>query len=564
VKKNYWERLQQQRITRRRLLGGAAVTAAGAAAFGLAGCDDEGGGEPSGGTPGTAQAEGTPIPGGILHSQQAVAYPNFSPFGALAALTQGLFVGFTFYDHLWYVPTDTGTTEPFLASEIEQVDALQVNVTMGDATFHDKPPINGRDVRSTDLKASVERFREDPPLGFSWLHEIFDRIETSSDRELTYFQNRPWAWFFTSSNAGSPISSSIIPEELLDGSSASDEILQNDPIGSGRWMLEGHSNFTNLQLRKFPNWREPGLPYLDGIDYLYITEDAQAIAAFRDQQIDSIAGLTSDELADLEADFSDEIATASDLSRAYRTLMLKYEEPFLDERVRQGINLGLNRQEIMDTLDLGDGQFAGPVPPSHQSYVLPDDDPDLQEWFRFDAAEGRAMLEAANFPMDEPIDLQYSNFGDAPQLAQIVHQQLTNLGLNVNLPPAEDLVTLWLPTTLQGGNFKMTCFTHLPYEDPSLPLAFYMGPGARKGAGNFMGYQDDDVDAAILAAAEELEEEARIEKTKEAQRVVIQKWGPMLNLYSAITFGARWNYLKGVVTGRGSYGAFNSRAWLDK
>jgi peptide/nickel transport system substrate-binding protein len=559
VSRNYWQRLQQQRITRRRLLGGAAATAAGAAALGLVACDDNGGGEPSG-TPGTAVAEGTPKPGGIQKTRQAVAYPNFSPFGALAALTQGLFVGFTFYDHLWYVPTDTGETELFLAINIEQVDAEHVNVTIGDAVFHDKPPVSGRAVKSTDLKASVERFREDPPLGFSWLHEILDRIDAPDDKTVQYIQNRPWAWFFTSSNAGSPISSSIIPEEVLDD----DEILQNDPIGSGRWMLGGHSNFTNVELRKFPNWREEGLPYLDGIDNVYITEDAQAIAAFRAEQIDSIVGLTSEELADLESEFGDQIATASDLSRSYRTLMLKYEPPFDDERVRQGINLGLNRQEIADTLDLGSGEFCGPVPPAHRTYVLPEDDPDLQEYFRFDPDEGRSMLEGAGFPMDEPFDLQYSNFGDAPQLAQIVHQQLRNLGLNVNLPPAEDLVTLWLPTTLQGGNFKMTCFTHLPYEDPSLPLAFYMGPGAREGAGNFMGYQDDEADAAILAAAEELEEEARIEKTMEAQRVLVRKYAPMLNLYSSISYGARWQYLKGTVEGRGSYGLFNSRTWLDK
>jgi len=52
--------------------------------------------------------------------------------------------------------------------------------------------------------------------------------------------------------------------------------------------------------------------------------------------------------------------------------------------------------------------------------------------------------------------------------------------------------------------------------------------------------------------------------TKEAQRVIIRKWGPMLNLYSPRTFGATWNHYKGLVLGRGSFGLFNSRDWLDK
>ncbi len=79
-----------------------------------------------------------------------------------------------------------------------------------------------------------------------------------------------------------------------------------------------------------------------------------------------------------------------------------------------------------------------------------------------------------------------------------------------------------------------------------------------------MGFRDEDVEQAFRAAAEELDEERRIELTKEAQRVIIRKWGPMLNLHSAISFSARWSYLKGVVTGRGSFGLFNSRAWLDR
>ena len=54
----------------------------------------------------------------------------------------------------------------------------------------------------------------------------------------------------------------------------------------------------------------------------------------------------------------------------------------------------------------------------------------------------------------------------------------------------------------------MTCFLHLPYEDPDLPLRFYLsGEGDRK---NFMGYKDAEVDAAVLAAAGELDETARI------------------------------------------------------
>jgi ABC-type transport system substrate-binding protein len=543
-----WDRVMRQRITRRRLLGGATAGAAGVA---LVACGGGGGTTPRGGTP--PAAEGTPRPGGILRSRQGSAFPNFNPFGSgISALAQGLFTGFTIFDHLWYVPTDTGEVINFLASEIEVIDPLTVQVKMGEAVFHDKPPVSGRDVRASDVKASIEKFKEQIPFGFSWLHEIFERIDTPDERTVVYNQNRPWFWFFTSSNAGSPWTSSIVPAETLDN----EELLQNDPIGSGRWVLDGHDAFTNVRLRKFENWREPGLPYLEGIQFVLITDDTLAQAAFEAKDVDSIGGLNHEELDDLQNRWGDQIVTSSDLSRSYRTMMVKYEPPFLDERVRHALSLALNRQEIMQIIDLGDGELTGPLPPAHETYVLGEDDPDLQEYLRYAPDEARQMLDDAGFPFDQEFELKYHTLPGNPDLAGILQQQLDRVGIKVKLT-GED-ITRWLTNTLGPGNFQMTCFTHLPYEDPSLPLNyFYREP-------NFMGYSDPDVDAANEAAALEEDPDRRVELTKEAQRVIIRKWAPQYTLYSPITFGARWSYLKGVIEGRGSFGLFNSQAWLDK
>ena len=94
------------------------------------------------------------------------------------------------------------------------------------------------------------------------------------------------------------------------------------------------------------------------------------------------------------------------------------------------------------------------------------------------------------------------------------------------------------------------------------PMRFFLaGSGTQK---NFMGYDDADVNAAIVAAAEELDEQARIQKVLTAQKTIIKKWAPMLNLYSPINYSARYAYVKGSITGRGSYGLFNRTTWLDK
>lgn len=540
-------------MTRRRFLGASAAVLG---AAGIVGCD---GGGDGGATPApTAGATETPKLGGIMKLRQTAPYPSMNPFGAgITSLAQSLFLGFTVFDHMWYVPTDTGVLELFLATSVEQPDAQTVIAKIGPSVFHDKPPVNGRAVVAEDIAKSYLRFREAPPVGYSWLHHVMESIEAPDDETVVIRQKIPWAWVFTSSNAGSPISSSIVPPEIHDD----EALLNRDAIGSGRWVLAGHDNGANVRLRKFPNWRVPGEPYLDGIDFPLIQEDAAALAAFAARDIDTVGFPTRLDAEDMKNRLGDRITVASDLSRAYATLMIKYEPPFLDERVRHAINLAIDRDEIIQAIDLGDGVKCGPVPPAHKRYALPEDDPDLHEYFRHDPAEARRLLEVAGFPFDQEIEFKFAATPSTTQLAEVLIRQLSEVGLRLR-PISQDLLTVWLVQTLSQGNFQLTSFVHLPYEDPDLPLRFYLSSEAERR--NFMDYKDDEVDRAVLAAAQELDEERRVELCQEAQRIIIRRWAPMLNLYSSISYSAAWNYVKGLVTGRGSYGLFNARAWLDK
>ena len=558
----YW---QAKRLSRRRLLGGVAVGGASLGAIALVGCSSSSKKSSSGTTPvsqSTAQVndgtqDGPGKPGGILRTRQGAALPSMKPFGpSILALAQGLTLGFTVYDHMWYVPTDTGVPQNFLATKVEQPDALTLLATIKDATFHDKPPVNGRAVKADDIEQSFKRFREEIGIGFDWLHNVMDDIVATSDHDIKITQKRPWAWVMTSSNAGSPWTSSILPKEILHD----DSILNSDAIGSAHWVLESHENGANIKFRKFQNFREPGYPLLDGVDLKLITDDSAALAAFKAGEIDVYGFTNKSESEDTSAEMGDKIVVGSDLARDYVNLMLKYEPPFEDERVRHAINLLIDRDDAMLLLEEGSGVKSGPVPPAHKKYALPESDPDLQEYWKHDVAEAKKLLDAAGYDYDQTHDLKHSVRPVDAQLAQILQQQLKEGGVKVNLVP-EDLVK-WFSQSLGTGNFHMTCFLHLPYEDPDLPLRFYLGTeGDRK---NFMGYQDAEVDAAILAAAEELNEDDRIKKVAAAQKVIIKKWAPMFNLYSAVNYGARYDYVKGSITGRGSMGLFNTTTWLDK
>jgi peptide/nickel transport system substrate-binding protein len=440
---------------------------------------------------------------------------------------------------------------------------LTLIATIGDATSQDKDPAGGRKITAEDIAASFKRFREEAPFGYSWLHDVMDDIVAVDEKTVKITQKRPWAWIYTSSNAGSPISSSILPQEILHGH---DDLLLRDAVGSGQWILSGHDNGTNLKLRRFDKFRTfagskdiSGQPYLDGVDLIYVTDDNAALAAFVANELDTGGFTSRKQMEDTQSQLGDRIVTGTDLARDYLNLMLKYEPPFTDKRVRQAINLLIDRDEAMLLLRDGDAVKAGPIPPAHARYALPESDPAMKEFFRTDVGEATQLLEAAAFDFDQELELKHSNRANDAGIAQILKEQLGRGGVKVKLVQ-EDLVK-WFSQTLNQSQFQMTAFQHLPYEDPDLPLRFYM---TGTGITNFMNYDEPKVTDAVLAAATELDEEARVQKVYDAQKLIMSEYAPMLNLFSFINFAGRYSYVKGAITGRGSYGLFNRTTWLDK
>jgi len=559
-----WDDTLRQRISRRRVLAGSA--ALGAAT--LVACNSGGGG---GSPTGEPVAEGTPTKGGIIRLRQPgnTGFPSLSPFGP-TALVSTLVFGFTAYDHLWYVPIDTGDTEKMLAAELEIVDeqGLQVNATLQETFFHDKPPASGRQVLASDVKASWEAFRDDPfGLGREWLRDIVESLEAPEDRLFVIKQKRPWAWMFGQSGAGSPASSSVLPAETIDGTQFD---LANDVLGSGRFLLESHRGGANLKLRAFPRWRVAGEPYLGGVDLVLIPDYSSAEAQFAAGEIDQLDFQNKLQADQMQDRLGDDMYVRTELSRAYNCLMVKQVPPFDNPLVRKALRLAINREEMIQLVerDAAGGVNCGIVPPAQALYALPEDDADMAEYLRYDPEEARSLLEQASFPLDDEFPLLISSPSEElADRAQVLKDQLSRVGIKVRIE-AQDLLSVWVPRVLIQADYTLTLFTHLAYEDPYLPLSFYttfspIGPRDEAKGRNSMLFYDQEIDDAVDATALEFDLDARIDKVKAAQRLIMQKEGPMINIYSGVSFTGRRNWLKGVVTGRGSFGLFSGRTWID-
>lgn len=563
-RENYWTR----RIERRRLLGGAGTVALGASAWALAGCGDDsddgdgGAGDTNAGVnPGT-QTAATPTTAGEVikkdgtyNARQGAILASINPY---SGLDSGLLWGFTIFDHLWYTPLDTGIRENFLASSIEQQDPTHFTVKLQDSVFHDKAPANGRAVKASDVKASLEGAAKQTKISASsWWTQVLDRIDTPDEKTCNFVLKKVDAWTFSSTNGGSPLAGSIIPEEIAKDPT----FMDRDLVGSGRFQFVSHENGANFKLKRNETWRVKGEPYLANQHYKLIQEQAAALAAFSAKQIDGV-GLTNKlEREQLEKQLGKDIVVDSVDSRAVWLVQTRADGAFADERVRRAIYLALDRKEMITLLALGEGKLSGPVPPAFgEANTAAEVE---ATWGKTDVAEAKRLLAATTFDTSKEYSIKYIVPGDTyQQFAQIVKSQLEkNLGLKIKLI-GEDFGK-WLSQSLYGSDYdSFITYPTLEYDDPSS----YIGGYAKTigGRPNWAALVDDELDGLVQKQKEILDDKERRTAVQNLQKRAFEKAVPYIPTIIRVTNAATWSYVKGRVVGRGSYGLFNGKLYVDK
>jgi peptide/nickel transport system substrate-binding protein len=143
-----------------------------------------------------------------------------------------------------------------------------------------------------------------------------------------------------------------VPRDLVDQ-------LSTKPIGTGPFMFQSYTPGDRLVLVKNPNYHEPGLPRLDGVE-LRIPEMSVKIAALQAGDIEIIWDLPLDQVLKLRTDKSlrvESVPTASwDVA-----IMNNATPPFNDVRVRRAFQLAVDKRDVVELTLFGEGGKRGPV-----------------------------------------------------------------------------------------------------------------------------------------------------------------------------------------------------------
>ncbi len=233
--------------------------------------------------------------------------------------------------------TDTSVSE----------DGLTWTVTIrGDVQFTDGEPLTARDVAFTyntvKETSSVNDFT------------MLDRAEALNDTTVVFHMTRPFSiWPYTMAAVG------ILPEHAYDS-----RTYGTNPIGSGRYMLKQWDQGQQVILEANPDYYGEA-PQMKQVTILFMEEDAAFLAA-QAGQVD---------VAYTSATYSDQNIEGYELA-AYETVDNRgFNLPAVPEgtdeegrqtgndftsdvRVRRAINLGIDRQEMIDHVLNGYGSPA--------------------------------------------------------------------------------------------------------------------------------------------------------------------------------------------------------------
>ncbi len=570
---NYWVRkLGSSRLSRRRFVGAATLATAGAASLALVGCgDDEE--EPSPTAPGAGQtpsASPTAAPsptqvkkqkGGIARFSSAnntwdtfdADRSRFTPFATL--------LGFTNLGIVHYSSFERAEIEGALVESWEQPDPTQITFKLRPNVYwHNKPPVNGRQVTVEDLKFFIERNKagklqdgtDDPNFYRKTEYAVVDKVEVVDSQTLRVTFTKPNP-FFLATLAGS-YAKVQAPEAVRQFESRYNVYSADLIIGTGAYILTEFNPEGSLKLIKNDKFYDE--IFIEGVQYFPLfTDIAAQQASFEQKQIDAFSPRTVAVLNELLQKYKDQIyVTRSFSANPMAGTYYGGSPPWSDKRLIGAIFKVIDRRQMVEILFQGSGAISGNIPPAQAAFGITERELVTFEGYREDRAkeiaEAKQMWEAANGASlgEVVVDIPDIWEGAYPGIGATITGWLQSALGNTFRPEIQPYSTITSKIVQQQyGNGKANIWygwiSDIQKLEPTPDL--FLIYNSTQPQFQQWAVKIDEVDRLTAQAVVELDVEKRKELCKEIERHLLRNWGAGIpyNVIQVLNT-LRWNYYK--------------------
>jgi peptide/nickel transport system substrate-binding protein len=390
---------------------------------------------------------------------------------------------------------------------------------------------SGKDLTSKDVKFTFDRLR-DQKVGAATvdLYSNIKDIATPHDATVVFSLNKP------------------NPDFLLDLGDYHALVVDSDTKdfttehnGTGPFIIDQYLPEDRMVFKRNPNyWMKDAdgnpLPYLDGMEFIFMGEASAQVEALRGGQVDYLIYLPSEFVQTLESDPNIKVYQKPS-NTAFVLRMRSDKKPADDPLVRQALKLATDRKAILDAAFQGLGVTGRdtPIGPGYGELYL-----DVPEPAR-DVAKAKELLAQAGYADGLKITLTAQQLSPVPAIATIWKEQLAEAGVDVEIQLVPSDVYYGADNLWLEADFAITDWGSRPYPQPYLDLAYTCSA-----KWNESHWCDADLDKLAKQAANEMDHAKRVQIYKDIQQIFIDRGPIIIPFFANNLWGARAN-VQGIV-----------------
>ena len=431
-----------------------------------------------------------------------------------------IWLSLNLYDTLLLASADGTGTEPGLAT------AYKLSDDGKSLTFTMRPGIkfaDGSPIMPSDVKWSLDRARSKENGGeFSFLLAAISSIDTPGTDQVVLHLGHPDPVII---QALATFNAGIMPEKLFmaaPGATMLDKAkaFAEKPIGSGPFVLTGWKHNSEMTfVRNQYYWKDAGdgqkLPYLDGIRFVIIPDDATRILKLQAGEVDIAEFIPYARVAEMKKDsrLNMELYPAAQINYFLMNMRPQLKDgtknPLSDVRVRQALNYATDKEALNQVTYYGVGTpMRSLVPMSTPMAYGP------APLYPYDIAKAKKLLADAGYASGLTVTIM-TLAGSADDQAKVttLQQLWQQVGVTLKVEQLEGATRL---ARTNGYDFQMrTSLWTNDINDPNEVISIIAYYPTRQSARG--GYNDERTNTLFESSQQELDSAKRTAEFKEIQ-----------------------------------------------
>ena len=554
MQNGYWSSILSRRVQRRRALTVSGAGLASAAFLAACGGSDSSGGSTEGDSSGlvtkpvdsTKEAKRGGTIKDYIRGEPATLDP-FNPNAALNAASRSVH-GMLLREKPGHLQVADGTMEGDLAESWEfSPDGLQITMKLRqNAKWHNKPPVNGRSVDAEDILFSWKRYEEKAPLASLLANKSSPdapvlSVTSPDSRTIVVKLKEPVVYVANYFGGFGSFTGQVMmyPKET---DSTLD--IRNEMIGHGPYMLAAHTPSVGFTLKRNPDYWDKDWALADQIDLPVVIEPATQLTQLKAGNLHYYEAIKAEDVLPTKRQVPALQLYSTVLQSLNQVITFgvlpEQTAPLLDERVRQAISMGMDR-DLLNGVKFYVNEYEAEGLPVETRWNtdLPCDwegfwlDPKGKDfgpnakYFEYNVAEAKKLLAAAGQPNGFDITLRF------PASAQLSYERdsvtmiggLQDIGLRVAQEAIADYTKRYIPDIRDGNGQYEGMAVHsvtggIPFsvsETAALTAIHWAKSGVTFHGYSTSGKNDKSGDPAVNSILEK----ARVERDVEARRKLL-------------------------------------------